>query len=758
MGRWGPELDVTSTDAPAEEAFTAAVRSVVAQAHEQELTTTAPDPDWKPLTLAGADLARQDGLMQVDEADRLTQIIDGVQVEIAPPVKKQAQELFALLRLRDVYLELVAAQRDRPVGDEHTEELRAELNERYDAYVASYGPINRFTYKVNGQRNYPRLGGLRQDLLASRVLALEKFDPDTQVATKADIFSERTVAPPEKPQTAESAADALAISLDEFNEVRLEEIQKLLGTDTPEQAREALGTLVYTEPVTERLVPAPEYLSGNVRAKLAAAQAAAATDEAFTVNVQALTEVQPVDLTPAEIEARLGATWISAEYVQQFARELLDDPKISVENGGASYWRVSGGQLKSVLAMQTWGTTSMPAQTILQNILQNKAIKVTRTVEDADGNKRSVLDQAATEAAQAKAEEIVDRFAAWAWEDPDRARDLTRTYNAKFNSLALRTYSGEHLSFPGLSKRFVPREHQRDAVARVLSEPATLLGHGVGAGKTAEMVISVMEMRRLGQARKPAMVVPNHMLEQFSREFAELYPQANILVADKDMMSADYRTRPDPRRPVPHQPAGHPRWCPVRHRGLGRGGPGRSGGGLRQTPTPLAARGLGRLPEPTGPRTLPQGPYPAPPPDLGPGTPDRPRPLPGATSLERSAGLPPGGIAASCGHPPLATPTPVVKTYPTRSRTQARLCSTMSIITRRSGKSPSNNRNGPATNDNRCANAYRSNRAASNPGTFRYRYHSPNRNLKNACSHSTSKNINPSTSMSTGSPSVSTST
>ncbi|MFE1400367.1 SNF2-related protein [Nocardiopsis dassonvillei] len=539
-GQWGPEIDVT---APAEETFTEAVQSVVAQARERELTTTAPDTGWEPLTLTGADLARQDGLMQVDANDRLTRIIDGLQVEMDPPVKKHAQELFALLRLRDVYLELVAAQRDRPVGDEYTEELRATLNERYDAYVARYGPINRFGYKVNGQRNYPKLGGLRQDLLASRVLALEKFDPDTQVATKADIFSERTVAPPEKPQTAESAADALAISLDEFNEVRLEVVQQLLGADTPEQARQALGTLVYTEPVTERLVPAPEYLSGNVRAKLAAAQAAAATDEAFAVNVQALTEVQPVDLTPAEIEARLGATWISAEYVQQFARELLDDPKISVENGGASYWRVSGGQLKSVLALQTWGTTSMPAQTILQNILQNKAVKVTRTVEDADGSKRSVLDQAATEAAQAKAEAIVDRFAAWAWEDPDRARDLTRTYNAKFNALALRTYSGEHLSFPGLSERFVPREHQRDAVARVLSEPATLLGHGVGAGKTAEMVISVMEMRRLGQARKPAMVVPNHMLEQFSREFAELYPQANILVADKDMMSADYRAR-----------------------------------------------------------------------------------------------------------------------------------------------------------------------------------------------------------------------
>ncbi|WP_160050116.1 MULTISPECIES: SNF2-related protein [unclassified Nocardiopsis] len=542
MGRSGPEPTVTAPDgATVAERFDEAVQSITQRAREHGLTVPAPGTEWKPLELVGATDAGRNGLMEVDDGDQLTRIVDGVRIEIDPPVKKHAQELFSLLRIRDSYLELVEAERTLPVGDAHVEDLRRRLNDRYDAYVDRYGPINRFTYKSNGQRNYPRLGGIREDLMASRVLALEKFDPTTQQARKAEIFHKRTIAPAEPPDRAETAADALAISLDTYAEVRLEEIQRLMGVDTPEQARAALGTLVYTEPVTEDLIPAPQYLSGDVRTKLRAAQVAARTDERFAPNVEALRQVVPVNLTPAEIEARLGATWIDASYVQQFARELLDEPELKVQNGGGSYWTVSGGNPKSVLASHTWGTKKMPAQVILQNLLQNKAVKVTRTITDEDGRERIVLNQDATEEAQGKAEEMAEEFASWAWQDPDRARELARVYNDRFNCLSLCSYTGDHLTFPGLAREFRPFPHQRAAVARVLSEQASLLAHGVGAGKTAEMVISIMEMRRLGQSRKPAMVVPNHMLEQVSREFAELYPQAKILVADKDMMSRDYR-------------------------------------------------------------------------------------------------------------------------------------------------------------------------------------------------------------------------
>lgn len=543
QGRFGPEVDVIAPwDRPTADRLYEAVEAMGVRAHQRGATIPLPASDWKPLELVGGRDAGRDGLMEVDDLGRLTRITDGIRVRIDPPFKNSAPELFSLLRIRDAYLELVEAERTSQVGDEHVEVLRGRLNERYDAYVGRYGPINRFGYKSNGQRNPPRLGGLRQDLMAARVLALEKFDPTTQTATKVEIFHRRTIAPAEPAQRAETAADALAISLDVYAEVRLDHIQRLLGLNTPDQAREALGTLVYTEPVTEDLIPAAQYLSGDVRAKLRAAEAAARTDERFTPNVEALREVVPVDLTPAEIEARLGATWISAEYVQQFAREILSDERVSVVNPGGSLWTVSGGNPASVLASNTWGTKKMPAHAILQNLLQNKAIRVTR-IEVHDGRERTVLDQTATEAAQAKAEDMAEKFATWAWEDPDRARDLARVYNDRFNQLALCTYDGSHLTFPGLSQRFKPYPYQKEAIARVLNEQSALLAHGVGAGKTAEMVISIMEMRRLGQARKPAMVVPKHMLGEVSRDFAQLYPQAKILVADKDMMSRDYRAR-----------------------------------------------------------------------------------------------------------------------------------------------------------------------------------------------------------------------
>lgn len=542
-GRHGPEVTVSAPEGSMAEHFDQAVRSITQRAHERGLTIPLPGTDWEPLELVGGRDASRDGLMEVDDNDRLTRIVDGVRVEIDPPVKKSAQELFSLLRIRDAYLELVEAERTREVGDAHIEVLRAHLNERYDAYTGRYGPINRFGYKSNGQRNPPRLGGLREDLMAARVLALEKFDPTTQKATKVEIFRKRTIAPATPPERVETAADALAISLDTYAEVRLAEIQRLMGGISAEQARRELGTLVYTEPVTEDLVPAAMYLAGDVRAKLRAAEAAARSDERFAPNVEALREVVPVDLTPAEIEARLGATWIAAEVVEQFARHLLRDDRVRVQNPGGSLWSVSGGNPTSVLASNTWGTEKMPAQVILQNLLQNKAVKVTRVEVDSEGRERSTLDHAATEVAQAKAEEMTEEFATWAWADPDRARDLARIYNDRFNSLALCTYTGDHLTFPGLAQEFKPYPHQRAAIARALNEQSSLLAHGVGAGKTAEMVISIMEMRRLGQARKPAMVVPNHMLEQISREFAQLYPQAKILVADKDMMSRDYRQR-----------------------------------------------------------------------------------------------------------------------------------------------------------------------------------------------------------------------
>lgn len=355
----------------------------------------------------------------------------------------------------------------------------------------------------------PRQGGFAADPFAPLVYALEEFDPVGQRAAKAAIFRQRVIAPRAPRLGADTPADALAICLDTKGEVRLDEVARLLGA-TEDDARQQLGTLVFDDPATRRLVPAAEYLSGKVRQKLREAEQAAADDPAFAVNVAELRRAIPPDLTPGEIDARLGAAWIDTAYVQQFLREILDDPGLRVEHPGGQIWKVQGSP-DTVPARSTWGTSRYPAPALAQALLEQRPIEVHDTVTGPRGQHRSVLNADATAAAQQKAGELAERFSEWAWEDPARAAALARTYNDRFNSLVLRSYDDATLSLPGLALTFRPRPHQVAAVARMIHEPAVLLAHEVGAGKTAEMIMGVTELRRLGLIRKPAVVVPNHL-------------------------------------------------------------------------------------------------------------------------------------------------------------------------------------------------------------------------------------------------------
>ena len=248
----------------------------------------------------------------------------------------------------------------------------------------------------------------------------------------------------------------------------------------------------------------------------------------------------PADLTPGEIDARLGAAWIDKDYVEQFLLEILDDVNLRVEHPGGQIWKVHGN-MATVPACSTWGTSRYPAPALAQAVLEQRPIEVHDTVTDPAGRDRSVLNADATVAAQEKAAELGERFADWAWEDPARAAALARTYNDRFNSLVLRSYDDATLSLPGLALTFRPRPHQVAAVARIIGEPAVLLAHEVGAGKTAEMIMGITELRRLGLVRKPAVVVPNHMLEQFAREWLQLYPQAKVMLAGQDDLQRDRR-------------------------------------------------------------------------------------------------------------------------------------------------------------------------------------------------------------------------
>jgi N12 class adenine-specific DNA methylase len=527
-------------------ALEAALGRIASRARDRGLVWVAVEP---AVSVAdgpvGEASVRPDGFLEAHPDGTFTQVSGG-RVEFFPVPRSQAAELRALLRLRNTASALLSAEAATPEDTPDAERLRRELGLRYDGYVRAYGPLNRFSWRRTGRthpasgeqrlaRVRPPQGGFRADPLSPLVYALEDFDPVAQRAAKTAIFTRRVIAPRTPPLGADSPADALAICLDTCGEVRLNEIARLLGTGE-DQARQDLDALVFDEPGSGRLVPAAEYLSGQVREKLHAAERAAAEDSRFAVNVAELRRVIPRDLTPGEIDARLGAAWIGADHVQQFLREVLDDDSLLVEHPGGQIWTVRGKR-HTVLATSTWGTERFPAPPLAQAICEQRPIEV----RDKVGEDTWVLNPDATLAAQEKAAELGERFSEWVWEDPARAEELARVYNERFNGIVLRSYDDVSLTLPGLAQYFEPRPHQVAAVARIIHEPAVLLAHDVGAGKTAEMVMGAMELRRLGLARKPAVVVPNHMLDQFAREWLQLYPQARVLVAQREDLRGERR-------------------------------------------------------------------------------------------------------------------------------------------------------------------------------------------------------------------------
>jgi len=533
-------------------ALSAALDTLVASARARGLTSEPAGRTAEAARPAGAEArhsAQPDGYLRARPDRTFTKIVYGIEQPHEVPAS-QAAELGHLLALRDTARSLLDAEAASAEDTADLGALRAELGGHYDTYLAAYGPLNRFSLRRTGRtdpatgepvmaRIRPPQGGFGGDPFAPLVYALEQFDPVGQRAAKAAIFRERVIAPRTPRLGADTAADALAICLDTRGEVRLDEIARLLGT-TQDDAREQLGTLVFHDPDTGQLVPAAEYLSGNVRKKLRQAERAAGTDTSFEANVAELHRVIPADLTPGEIDARLGAAWIDREYVEQFLAEILDDPGLRVDHPGGQIWRVHGN-MATVPACSTWGTSRYPAPALAQAVLEQRPIEVHDTVTDADGRDRSVLSADATVAAQEKAAELAERFADWAWENPVRAAALARIYNDRFNSLVLRSYDDAQLSLPGLALTFRPHPHQVAAVARIIHEPAVLLAHEVGAGKTAEMIMGITELRRLGIVRKPAVVVPNHMLEQFAREWLQLYPQAKVMLAGQEDLQRDRR-------------------------------------------------------------------------------------------------------------------------------------------------------------------------------------------------------------------------
>lgn len=531
----------------------AALQAVTDRALEQGRgASPAPDRTHAAALLPDISVER-DGHITATTAGGFTIVAEGVTVDLSVPTTQRA-EVRALLGLRDQAKTLIAteaANRDDTVDLAHT---RTRLGESWHNYVARYGPINRYTMSTptNPQQTPHRLIPpavrlvIRHDPYGPLLAALERFDDDTHQASPAHLLLTRQIVPREPVTRVDAATDAVSVTLDTLGRLDLDHMAQLLDT-TPDQARHQLLGHVFDTPPADGanpgLVTRAEYLSGDVRTKLDVALAAAADDpDTWAPNVAALREVLPPELGPGDITARLGAVWIPDTDHTAFMRDVLGDRRAKVTHISGSQWVVEGNKW-GIAAQNVWGTQRMAAPDILERLITQTQIVVKDHHTDVHGNKVETLNVVDTEAAQEKAQQLSERFSSWVWEDPDRAERLQAEYNRRFNSVVLRDYTGEGaaMALPGLVKTFTPRPHQRGAVARMLNEPSVGLFHEVGAGKTAEMIMGAMELKRLGMVQKPLVVVPNHMLEQFSREWLQLYPQATLLAAGSKDLTGDRR-------------------------------------------------------------------------------------------------------------------------------------------------------------------------------------------------------------------------
>jgi len=444
-----------------------------------------------------------------------------------------AERIRGLIQVRDVLDDLINMECQN-ISDEELQTQRTKLNYEYDKFVKKYGNIN---LAINKKAFY-------DDAEYTLLCALEIYDDKTKKYTKSDIFTKRTIQPHKEIDKAETAEEGLILSLNQKGRVDLEYISQITDKDIMEVIKELKGK-IFRNPLTAKEFPkedilsgwetAEEYLSGYVVDKLSVAEAFAEEDEMYLSNVKALKEVQPVKLGAEDIEVRLGSTWIPEEYITQFAKELLKiksyyDTRI-IYNQFLGKWLVEFKTWNSSIENhQIYGTSRIQGIDILEDTLNLKNVNV----YDKDENDRRVLNKAETLLAREKQELIKEKFKEWIFQDADRRDNVVDIYNRKFNRIRLRTYDGSNLILPNISTNIDLMEHQKNAVARIIySKGNTLLAHCVGAGKTYSMIASCMELRRLGIAKKPLIVVPNHMLEEWGNAFYKLYPSAKILLATK---------------------------------------------------------------------------------------------------------------------------------------------------------------------------------------------------------------------------------
>lgn len=495
--------------------------------------------------------AKKEGNYYVTDAGVLMVRESGVGQRVELKSQAQSQLIKDFVPLRDA---LKQAHYDQ-LTDGAWEQSLAALQKAYKAFTDKHGPVNQFKVrKVNvkkvdedtgeaytdeeQRRSYPILDALKDDPDWTLVAALESINDDSGEIKPSDFLNKRVLGKPVEPQV-KNPADALLTVLNDVGHVDMAAVAERAGV-TEQEAIEALGTAVYQDP-SRGWVMADEYLSGNVKRKLEEARVAARTDRRFERNVTALEAAQPAPKSPSQINVGIGMNWIPGQVYQQFLQEVTKARTSISWNARTKEWVVQElGGGRTAEATEYWGTDRRNVVDLMEHALTGRKI----IVKDTDPKtKTSSVNESATEAANEKLNKLREAFQDWIWKDTVRTDELVRLFNDKFNTTVARTFDGRHLTLPGSSKTFKIFDHVKRGAWRIIQKGNTYLAHAVGSGKTFQMVIAAMEQKRLGLIKKPMVVVPNHMLQQFASEWQQLYPAARLMVADETNFHTDNRRR-----------------------------------------------------------------------------------------------------------------------------------------------------------------------------------------------------------------------
>lgn len=528
-GPYGPEPTcVPFPDQPLDSLLSNAVQNIhgeiSAYEREEELEGEDQSIEADP-TVRNFSYTLVDGKLYYRENSRMNP------VEVS---KTAESRIRGMIGLRDCVRTLLEYQtEDYPDG--MIRQQQAKLIDLYDRFTYDYGLINSRGNAI----------AFDQDSSYFLLCSLEVLDEEGGLKRKADLFTKRTIRSHRPAERVDTAVEALALSIGEKARVDMAYMGQLTGKDEDSLFADLQGVVFlnpdYGERGGEKYLPADEYLSGNVRRKLAEVRTKAESEPQYLPNVEALEKVQPVDLTASEISVRLGATWLNPEYIRQFIFETLDTPRRARWDIKVHYsqitgeWRIEGKSKdkSNIKAFNTYGTLRASAYEIIESSLNLKDVRIFDYQYDRDGRRVAVLNKKETAIAQGKQELLKEAFAEWIWKDPERREKICKAYNILFNSNRPREYDGSHINFSGMNPEITLRKHQVNAIAHILYGGNTLLAHVVGAGKTFEMVAAAMESKRLGLCQKSLFVVPNHLTEQWASELLQLYPAANVLVATK---------------------------------------------------------------------------------------------------------------------------------------------------------------------------------------------------------------------------------